>query len=330
MSTPSIGSLVRFRGREWIIIPSNQKDTLLLRPLRGSESDTTGVFLPLEGDSLESVSFRLPDTSDLGDYESVRLFGDAGRLMLRNGAGPFRSIGHLSFRPRPYQLVPLLMALRLDPVRMLLADDVGVGKTIEAGLIARELLDRGDARRLAVLCPPHLCDQWQKELSQKFHSDAKIVGTHTLARLERNLPKQNLSIFEYYPHLIVSIDFVKSQRRRDAFLLHCPDLVIIDEAHGCAKPAGQSLSQQQRHEFVHLIAQKKDQNLILVTATPHSGIEESFLSLLGFIHPDFSCLDLSTLDKESRSNLSRHFVQRARGDIRHWMDTSKISATGIN
>jgi SNF2 family DNA or RNA helicase len=61
-------------------------------------------------------------------------------------------------RPRPFQIVPLLMALRLDPVRLLIADDVGIGKTIEVALVARELLDRGEARRLAVICPPHLCE----------------------------------------------------------------------------------------------------------------------------------------------------------------------------
>lgn len=80
-------------------------------------------------------------------------------MALRDGAGPFRSLGRISVRPRPYQFVPLLMALRLNPVRMLIADDVGVGKTIEALLIARELLARGEIRRIAILCPPYLCDQ---------------------------------------------------------------------------------------------------------------------------------------------------------------------------
>ena len=70
-------------------------------------------------------------------------------------------------KPRPYQLVPLMMALQLDPVRMLIADDVGIGKTIEACVIARELLDRGEIRRLAVLCPPPLAEQWQRELAEK-------------------------------------------------------------------------------------------------------------------------------------------------------------------
>ena len=72
-----------------------------------------------------------------------------------------------AFEPRAYQLVPLLMALRLPVVRLLIADDVGIGKTIEAGLILRELIDRGEADRFAVLCPPHLVEQWTGELESK-------------------------------------------------------------------------------------------------------------------------------------------------------------------
>src|SRR5205807_1004031 len=83
-------------------------------------------------------------------------------------------------RPRTYQFVPLLMALRLDPIRMLIADDVGVGKTIEALLIVRELLDRGEIKRLCVLCPPYLCEQWQKELSEKFNLDAVLIRSGTV------------------------------------------------------------------------------------------------------------------------------------------------------
>src|SRR5213595_2690452 len=109
---------------------------------------------------------------------------DAVRLGFRSSAGPFRSFGHIAVEPRPYQLVPLLMALRLDPVRLLIADDVGIGKTVEALLIARELFDRGEVHRMAVLCPPHLAEQWQAELARKFHIEAELVGAGSAARLE--------------------------------------------------------------------------------------------------------------------------------------------------
>ena len=128
---------------------------------------------------------------------------DAVRLGFRSSAGPFRSFARIAVEPRPYQLVPLLMALKLDPVRLLIADDVGIGKTIEAGLIARELLDRGEVERLAVLCPPQLAEQWQVELHDKFHIDAELVLPGTATRLERNC-RVGQSLFDLHPFVIVS------------------------------------------------------------------------------------------------------------------------------
>jgi hypothetical protein len=154
MSTYAIGSLVRARGREWVVLPESGPDLLMLRPLGGIEEEVTGVYLPIE--PVEPASFALPDPSRVGDFRSSRLLRDALRLGFRSSAGPFRSFARLAIEPRPYQLVPLLMVLKLNPVRLLIADDVGIGKTIEAALIARELLDRGEIKRLAVLCPPSL------------------------------------------------------------------------------------------------------------------------------------------------------------------------------
>lgn len=149
--TFAVGSLVRTRGREWVVLPESTDDMLVLRPLGGTEDEVAGVYLPLE--LVEPARFALPEPTKRGDAQSCRLLRDAVRLGFRSSAGPFRSFASIAVEPRPYQLVPLLMALKLDPVRLLIADDVGIGKTIEAGLIARELLDRGEATRLAVLCP---------------------------------------------------------------------------------------------------------------------------------------------------------------------------------
>jgi len=241
--------------------------------LSGSESEICGIHREIEGHALKHAEFAPPKPEQAGDFIAGKLLRNAARLGLRNGAGPFRSLGRLSVRPRPYQFVPLIMALKLDTVRMLIADDVGVGKTIEAALIARELLDRGDAQGLCVLCPPHLCDQWQEELETKFHVHAKVVRTSTLARLERDLPRRDLSVYRYYKHLVVSMDFVKRDSRRAAFLADCPDLVIVDEAHTATEPGGVgSREQQQRHELVHDVAKDHARHLLLLTATPHSAV----------------------------------------------------------
>ena len=123
--------------------------------------------------------------------------------------------------PRPYQLVPLLLALRQDVVRLLIADDVGIGKTIEAGLIASELLAQGDASGLAVLCPPSLAEQWQQELSEKFGIDAELVLPGTVKRLQSEAGYDK-SIFEHFNHTIVSTDFIKSESKRHDFLRTAP------------------------------------------------------------------------------------------------------------
>ncbi len=318
----TVGSLVRVRGRDWVVIPSEHEDILKLRPLSGKEEDSIGIHRLMEGSQLEPASFPDPIPDDAGDYLSGKLLRNAGRLSLRSGAGPFRSLGRISVRPRPYQFVPLIMALRLDPVRMLIADDVGVGKTIEAGLIARELLDRGDALRLCVLCPPHLCDQWQTELERWFHIHAAVVRTSTIARLERSIPRGGDSLYKYCKHIIVSIDFAKSDRRRHDFLAGCPDLVIVDEVHTATAPGiRSSREQQQRHELLQDIAKNENRHLLLLTATPHSGVEDSFLSLLSLLSPKFGTLNLQALSEPQRKALAQHLVQRRRGDVAKWMGT---------
>ncbi len=322
------GSLVRYREREWVVLPSADPELVLLRPIGGSSRETCGVLKPvstLVGSSLpyeriEPAQFPLPDPTAAQDHTAVALLHQAARLLLRDGAAPFRSLGHLSLRPRPYQFVPLLMGLRLDTVRLLIADDVGVGKTIEAGLLARELLDRGEIQRIVVLCPPYLCDQWQQELAAKFHIDAVVVRSGTVAGLERQTPPDT-SVFAYFPHLVASIDTVKSERYRAAFLQHCPDLVIVDEVHGAAAPPGdqRARSQQRRHDMLLDLAEKPDRHLVLLSATPHSGVESSFLSILGLVQPGFRNFNLTSLSGAERAELARHFVQRRRADVRSWM-----------
>ncbi len=328
MMTYVPGSLVRCRDREWVVLPSADPDLLLLRPLGGADSEITGIHLPLSRalkiDPVEPASFPPPDPARAGDVVSGRLLRDATRLTFRSGAGPFRSLGRISVRPRPFQLVPLLMALRLDPVRLLIGDDVGIGKTIEAALIARELLDRGEARRLAVICPPHLCEQWQRELAEKFALDAVVVRSGTIAQLERALPPGDSSVFAHYQAMVVSIDFVKSDRRRDSFLRGCPDLVIADEVHTAARAGGGDVAQQ-RHELLRDLAADQARHLLLLTATPHSGVADAFRSLLELLDPVFGKTDLEHPSEQERRHLARHFVQRRRADVQRWLGQDDVT-----
>lgn len=313
------GSLVRARGREWVVLPDSSDELLVLRPLAGSDDEVTGILRSLE--PVESAAVPPPNPEhDLGDHRSGRLLLDAIRLSVRASTGPFRSFGRIAVEPRPYQLVPLLMALRLDPVRLLIADDVGVGKTIEALLIARELLDRGEIRRLSVLCPPHLAEQWQAEMTTKFHIPAEVVGAGTAARLERSLLlSAGESVFDRLEATVVSMDFIKSDRRRDEYVYKAPELVIVDEAHTCTDASAGRGARHQRYRLVRDLAARRDRHLVLVTATPHSGKDEAFAELLGFIDPAFR--DVSALTTEAeRARLARHFVQRRRADIRAYLE----------
>lgn len=324
MSSASLakpGTLVQARGREWVVLPESTDELLIVRPVGGLDEEITGILPAIE--PVESATFAPPTKDDVGDFASGRLLRDAARLSTRAAAGPFRSFARINVEPRPYQLVPLMMALKLDPVRLLIADDVGIGKTVEAGLIARELLDRGEIRRMTVLCPPHLAEQWQRELAQKFHIDAELILSSTIQRLERNLPL-GVSVFDRHRFTIVSTDFIKGEHRAEDFANKCPEFVIVDEAHGCTVAGGVGRGQQQRFELIQRISQKADRHMVLVTATPHSGNEGAFRSLLSLLDPEFADLpeELETSTKEAiRRKLARHLVQRRRDDIRAYLET---------
>jgi superfamily II DNA or RNA helicase len=321
--TYAVGSLVSARGREWVVQPESTAELLVLRPLGGSPIEEAGIYLPLEGVDVSPAVFGLPSPEQPGDANACQLLRDAVRLGFRHSAGPFRSAGRLSVEPRPYQLVPLLMGLRLDPVRLLIADDVGIGKTIEACLIARELLDRGEIQRLAVLCPPHLAEQWQGELAAKFNIAAELVLPATVSRLERGLAI-NESLFDRHPFVIVSTDYIKAERRRHDFVRACPELVIVDEAHTCAYAAEARGGRHQRHQLLQQLAGDPRRHLLLVTATPHSGDEGAFRSLLALLRSDFANLpeDLTgPANAHLRREIARHLVQRRRADIRDYVAT---------
>ena len=303
------GDLVRARGREWVALPSLQDGILALRPLSGGENDTVILDPALELLPVEPARFDLPADAAATVQSKAALLADAMRLTLRRGAGPFRSAAQLAFEPRTYQLVPLLMALRLTVPRLLIADDVGIGKTIEAGLILRELMDRGEVDAFSVLCPPHLVEQWVGELKDRFGIEAVAVTSGTASRLERGLPLTQ-SLFDAYPFTVVSLDYIKAEKRREGFARTCPDFVIVDEAHACV---GTHKGRQQRFELLSGLALNPDRRMILLTATPHSGDEEAFSRLLSLIEPSFAAANFD--DARYRERLARHYVQRRRIDL---------------
>ena len=320
------GKLVKFRDRRCVVQPSNDTEVIVLKPLGGSDDEIISVFEPIlqHFETIEDDEFEMPDVDDIDSFLTAKLLYDAARLSFRQVSGPFRCMGKLSFRPRSYQLVPLIMALKQETTRLLVADDVGVGKTIEAILILRELLERGSIQSFAILCPPHLCEQWQKELAEKLDIEAVIIRSSTVASLERKIiGDDTLNVFNYYPFQVISIDYVKNgSAKMPAFLKDVPELVIVDEAHTCTKNLDfKKISQsQQRYELLEKIAANEKQHLILLTATPHSGKDGEFKSLLGLVNKEFEKYNFLDLTTSEKRKVAGHFIQRKRKNILKWLD----------
>lgn len=169
---------------------------------------------------------------------------------------------------------------------------------------------------------PALAEQWQGELREKFGIDAELVLASTVSRLERNL-ELGQSLFDRHPFTIISTDFIKSTRHREDFVKHCPDLVIVDEAHTCvaaddpAQGGASSATNQLRYELLRKVSADADRHLLLLTATPHSGKESAFRNLLGLVRPELATLDLET--PAGRAKLAEHFVARKRADVRDYL-----------
>jgi superfamily II DNA or RNA helicase len=323
------GTLVKFRGRRCVVQPSNDPELIVIKPLGCSDDEIMAVFEPVlqHNDVIEADEFEQPSVKDLDSFLTAKMLYDAARLSFRQVSGPFRCMGKLSFRPRSYQLVPLIMALKQPVTRLLIADDVGVGKTIEGLLILRELIERGIIKTFAVLCPPHLCEQWQNELADKLDIEAEIIRSSTVASLERKIVGDDtLNVFNYYPYQVVSMDFVKGENKRPIFLKDIPDLIIVDEAHTCTKDLDhkKSTQKQLRYELLEHISQKENQHLILLTATPHSGKDGEFQSLLGLIKPDFEFLEIENLSDLEKKRIASHFIQRKRNNILKWVEETDL------
>jgi superfamily II DNA or RNA helicase len=325
MTVPTVefqpGALVTARGRDWLVLPGSTAVVVVARPLGGLDDETAALLPAYE--KVAPAAFQPPSADDRGDAARARLLRDALRLSFRATAGPFRSFGSLAVSPRNYQLVPLLMSAGQDVTRLLIADGVGVGKTIEAGLVAAELLATGDAERLAVLCSPQLAPQWQAELRGKFGINAEVLLPSTANRLARGLP-WNTTIYDHYPYLVISTDYVKQRNRRDEFALHCPDLVIIDEAHTSIAPTGVGSTQtHQRYTLLRRLADDSSRHLLLLTATPHNGDEGAWQRLVGLLDDRLGELpaDLSGVNRDAdRQLLASYLIQRQRADIREYLD----------
>jgi hypothetical protein len=183
-----------------------------------------------------------------------------------------------------FQHVPVEMALAQDRVRLLIADDVGLGKTLEAGLITSELILRGRANRILVVTTRSMLSQFQKEFWTRFSIPLSRLDSAAIRRMRNQIPA-HYNVFDQFDRSIVSIDTLKQDSQiRAAIEQSSWDLIIIDEAHNAAKRVRSVGGQSLRSRLAKLLSRKAD-SLLLLTATPHDGSQESFASLIEMLDP---------------------------------------------
>ena len=324
------GQVVEARGRLWRVERSDDQ-VLYVVPLEQVEASPVALFLPLEGAGIRPMAAGRPPVEP-GDPVLHDLFLRAHRFTMMHGAAPLVSLQRSRVIPTNYQLVPVMMALEMPRVRLMIADDVGLGKTIEAGLIAVELLARKRAQRVLVVTPANLRVQWQQAFKYFFHLAFTVLSSVTQRKLGQSLPP-GANPWAYFPFVITSLDYAKTDAVRNLVLGQRWDLVIVDEAHSAAMPVagmGRGSSDKESFEFVRDLTRKAT-HAVLATATPHNGYSVSFASLLrmldevedkpGQIRSAFGIVDGTENEpRVNRAKAVRHVVQRRRQDVLEWFE----------
>ncbi|MFB1489343.1 MULTISPECIES: helicase-related protein [unclassified Thiocapsa] len=217
-----------------------------------------------------------------GDGDAFQLACEAKRIDLAFLFDPMMAVHSSNVDPLPHQITAVYEALLpRQPLRFVLADDPGAGKTIMAGLYIRELIMRADAHRILIVAPGSLVEQWRDELYEKFGLEFHIYS----AILEQTSPSGNP--FEDYPRLIVRLDqLARNEELQEKLCAPGWDLAVFDEAHKLAAHySGSKLDKTGRFRFAEKLGAHV-RHLLLMTATPHSGKEEDFQLFLSLLDSD--------------------------------------------
>lgn len=341
MSLPQIGQLVQVRNMTFIvndvaaanndINPACTKVTLecvdndrlghVMEVIWERENDQTLHIYSDETFPDVNEPFDHPDRVDA--LELAILWSSPSVLDGPKLMSPFMG----AIQIEDYQLEPVSRALMLPRVNLLIADDVGLGKTIEAGLIVNELLARGRIKKILIVAPASLTIQWQAEMEEKFQLEFKIIDRDYLLNLRREYGL-NANPFTSFPRLIISIDYFKREQVKNLFAQSDPgnntlkswDLLILDEAHNAA-PAGRQnyVKDSDRTKLLQAITPHFEHKLFL-TATPHNGFTNSFTALLELLDPlrfnrgpevDQKQLDLVMIRRLKENIMNKNFAIRS-------------------
>ncbi|MFX1444477.1 MAG: helicase-related protein [Promethearchaeota archaeon] len=266
-----------------------------------------------------------PDVNKLGNPDFQKILIQAMRFDLIFGTSSFISLANSRVIPVSYQMVPVLMAMAQEKVRLLIADDVGLGKTIEAGLIIQELLGRRKINRVLYVVPASLREQWQLIMQRFFGLDVRIISNRSLGNLQKELLVGG-DPWGYFNFLIVSQDYLSRQEMLERATQFNFDMVVIDEAHNVAKPRYMMQPKgQKKSKRLYGMAERvadKYPHILLLTATPHNGYHESFASLIHLLNP--SLVDERNSYKIDKALATRFICQRKKEDVKAWMGESEM------
>lgn len=330
---PEPGQLVEVRRRRWVV--EDVRGSALENPI-GSRPNHLVTLTSMDedglGERLEVVweiepgahvieRAGLPSISGWDDSDTLDAFLDAVCWGAATNAdrgflqAPFRS----GVSIEDFQLDPLVRAIDMARVNLLIADDVGLGKTIEAGLVVQELLLRHRARTVLIVCPASLQEKWRVEMSEKFGLEFEVVDTAYIKRLRRERGV-HANPWTSHPRLITSMDWAKSgeglRTMRDVLPPHVGyprkfDVLVVDEAHNVAPAAGTHYAlESQRTRFIRAIGPHFQHRLFL-TATPHNGYTESFTSLLELLDDQRFARNILPDEKQ----LSQVMIRRLKSDL---------------
>jgi len=248
---------------------------------------------------------------------------------------PILSPWFSSVQVEDYQLFPVLQALSMPRVNMLLADDVGLGKTIEAGLIVQELIGQRRIRRIMIICPSSLQVQWQDEMRDKFSLDFTILDSEQVYSIQRELG-MDANPWTVHPRIITSMDYLKQQdvwknmiRGSEGLLSKASamlpwDLLIVDEAHNFSP---RFRDRSERYTMLKNVTPLFEHHLFL-TATPHNGYTVSFTGLLELLDP-IRFQQKTKLNDDDRRQLQLVMVRRMKEELNKDRQQPRFAKRGI-
>ena len=312
----SAGMTVRCRGQRCVVLDAHPvaggaPPAYRLRvrategPLRNREWPVLYPLEQVEPDELPPLALE-----QVGRDARFRLLHEAFLLTLAPPPSALVAAGRSRIRFELYQQVPALRMLALPRPRILNASDVGLGKTIETGIALRELIARRRGGRILIVCPSGIADQWRDEMDAKFGLDFKVFDREGVHEVKKSIDL-GANPWATEPRIIASFDYLK---RREGAFREVQNLrfnvIVCDEVHHLAdNTSGDDISD--RHRLAQWIARASDA-LILLSATPHSGYDESFASLLNLIEPT-----LVTNSKEmSFKQYGRYLVRHLKRHIK--------------